>query len=66
LLQSGLIVNKVFTDVLKVICEKFSSKKVAEISMGSLHSKYYNVEDTTKDSLRQILYSLIEELDNMD
>lgn len=57
--KSGIVTNKAQMDILHVLSEKFSSKKAENISLDSLHNKYYNVEDRTKESVRELLERII-------
>ncbi|MDX2190439.1 MAG: hypothetical protein SFY32_11295 [Bacteroidota bacterium] len=61
--KTGIVTNKVQLDILHVISEKFRSKKVESISFDSLHNKYYNVEDRTKESVKEILENLIKNIE---
>ena len=61
LTKSGIITNKVQMDILHVLSEKFRSKKSDSISFDSLHNKYYNVEDRTKESVREMLKELLKQ-----
>lgn len=63
--KSGIITNKVQMDVLHVLSEKFRSKKTENVSFDSLHNKYYNVEDRTKESIREILKDLLKQVDGI-
>ena len=60
--KSGIITNKVQMDTLHVLSEKFRSKKTDTISFDSLHNKYYNVEDRTKESVKEILEKIIKSI----
>lgn len=61
--KSGVISNKVQMEVLHVISEKFRSKKTETISFDSLHNKYYNVEDKTKESVKEMLKGLLSQIE---
>jgi len=61
--KSGIVTNKVQMDILHVLSEKFCSKKTDQISFDSLHNKYYNVEDRTKESVRELLISLLKHIE---
>ena len=63
--QAGIINNAVHMEILHIISAHFSTKKVAQISLGSLHNKYYHVEMRTTESLRRIIQHLDRELDKM-
>lgn len=57
--SKGLISNKTNTDILNVLVEKFRTPKAENISYESLHNKYYNIEDKTKESVHELLKSLL-------
>lgn len=59
LYPSGVITNKVQTEVLRTVSEKFRSQKTDNISYESLNNKYYNVEDNTPESVHQVLKELV-------
>lgn len=59
---SGITVNKVQQDVLHAISKTFCSKKMEDMSFGSLQSKYYNVEDGTKQAVKEILLTMIKNI----
>ncbi len=61
--KSGIITNKVQLDILHVLSEKFRSKKAEFITVGSLHNKYYNVEDRTKESVKELLKDLLNQIE---
>lgn len=59
LYQTGIIINKAQTDMLHVVSEKFSTPKSHTISYESLHNKYYNVEDSAREAVHQVLKDLV-------
>ncbi|MBC7485434.1 MAG: hypothetical protein H7282_01600 [Cytophagaceae bacterium] len=59
---SGVTVNKVQQDVLQAISKTFCSKKMEYMSFGSLQSKYYHVEDATKQAVKDILLAMIKNI----
>jgi hypothetical protein len=61
--KSGIVANKTQMDILHVLSERFTSKKADQISFDSLHNKYYNVEDRTKESVRELLEKLIKSIE---
>ena len=61
--KSGIITNKVQLDILHVLSEKFRSKKAEFITVGSLHNKYYNVEERTKQSVKELLKELLNQIE---
>lgn len=63
--QTGVFTNKVLMEMFKVLGEKLTSKRTSNISIESLHTKYYQVEDRTKAAIREILTEAIRELDRL-
>ncbi len=61
--KTGVITNKTQMEMLHVLSEKFRSKKTETISLESLHNKYYNVEDKTKESVKAILEKIIKSIE---
>ncbi|MBX9853535.1 MAG: hypothetical protein K2X86_17465 [Cytophagaceae bacterium] len=61
--KSGVITNKVQMDILHVISERFRSQKTDTISIESLHNKYYNVEDRTKETVKKMLKEVLKDLE---
>jgi hypothetical protein len=61
--QAEVITNKVQMEILQVVSESFRSKKSDKIGLESLRSKYYNVEDSTKESVREILKGVLRLID---
>jgi hypothetical protein len=55
---AGIITNKVQMEVLHVISDNFSSKRSETISFDSLHNKYYNVTDSTEESINALIQQL--------
>lgn len=55
LYQAGVFTNASQTEILQVASKFFKSKKSNDISFGSIHNKYYEIEDKTKDSVHQLL-----------
>jgi hypothetical protein len=52
------------TDIMKFIAENFETHNAAEISINSLRSKYYNVDEKVKAGVRKQLTELIQFIDN--
>lgn len=61
--QAEVITNKVHMEILQTISKSFRSKKSDRIGLESLRSKYYNVEDSTKESVREILKEVLRLID---
>ena len=62
LYESNIITNKIQVDILHVLSEKIKTKKQDTISFSSLHNKYYQVEDNTKSSIREVLQSMLSKI----
>lgn len=52
------------TDIMKFIADNFETDNVTEISINSLRSKYYNVEEKVKAGTRKQLMEIIQFIDN--
>lgn len=59
LYQAGVITNPVQMEMLEIATKMFRTKKTENIALESLHNKYYNVEDKTKETISDILKGLI-------
>lgn len=63
LVESRVIVNQNITELLRFLSKILVSKRVESISYDSLRSKYYNIEQSTRDSIRNILLRMINSVD---
>lgn len=61
LVDTGIILNKNHKEVITFFADHLQTKKTETISSDSLRSKYYNVEDTTKDFVREKVIELLNE-----
>jgi hypothetical protein len=52
------------TDIMKFIAENFETDNASEISINSLRSKYYNVDEKVKAGVRKQLTEIILFIDN--
>lgn len=52
------------TDILKFIANNFQTQNAPEISARSLRSKYYNIDLTTKEAVKDMLNKMIKTVDN--
>jgi len=59
LYSKNLINNKSQTEILEIISKIFKTPKAENISFESLQNKYYNIEDATKESVKELLTSLV-------
>jgi hypothetical protein len=57
--EIGLISVKSQWDIFRFLQENFSSKKTELISTQSLNNKYYNVEDSTKRAIKDVLIKML-------
>lgn len=48
------------TDILKFISHCFQTSNTSNISFSSLRTKYYNVDTSTRERVKQILQEMIE------
>lgn len=63
LIETKIILNNNLTQVINFIVRFVTTKKSESISYGSLRSKFYNVEAGTKESVRNMLSSMIQYID---
>ncbi len=61
--KTGVVTNNKQMEMLHAIIESFSTSKTTTIAIGSLHNKYYNIEDRTRESVKEILEKMIQALD---
>jgi hypothetical protein len=61
--ETKVILNNNLTQVLQFIVRFAITKKSESISYSSLRSKFYNVENGTKESVRQMLSLMIQYID---
>lgn len=52
------------TDIIKFISETFETDNVADISLKSIRSKYYNVEDKEKEATSKQLMEIVQFIRN--
>jgi hypothetical protein len=58
--KSGVLINKSQSEILQIISKMVKCKKSDQISVGSLHNKYYEIEDKTRESVKEILKGLLQ------
>ena len=61
--ESGAIVPKSQTDILKFITDNFHTVNTQEISIRSLRSRYYTVDLATKEAIKALLNKMIKAID---
>lgn len=59
LIQSGIIQPPTQRAIFKFISDHFKTKMTNSISVDSLNSKYYNVETTTRNAVREKIIELL-------
>lgn len=59
LMETGIIKHKNQTEVFRFISENFKTNNTEKISVDSIKVKYYNVENTTKNVLREKIIELL-------
>ena len=57
--KSGIITNPVKTEMLEVVSKAFKTKKTEVIALESLHNKFYNTEDKTRETVKQLLKQVV-------
>lgn len=60
--STKVITNKSQLDMLQTIKTMVRTKGSADISFNSLNNKYYNVEDKTKETVRQLLLMMLKQI----
>lgn len=65
-IETKLILNHNITELLKFLSRFLITKRSESISYDSLRSKYYNVELTTRESVRSILLKMITIIDKQN
>ncbi len=63
LLETRLISNSNVSQVLQFLVKFVITKKSETVSFGSLRTKFYSVESSTKDSVRNMLQAIIHHID---
>jgi len=63
LIETKIILNNNLTHVINFLVRFVVTKKSESISYGSLRSKFYNVEAGTKESVRNMLLSMIHHIE---
>jgi hypothetical protein len=63
LIETKLVINENLNQILHFLVRHFMTKKSETISHGSLRSKYYVVEHGTKESVRNLLMTLVRHIE---
>lgn len=59
LVQTGIIKHQNLKDVFRMVADNFKTKNTDSISVESISSKYYNVENSTKQSMKEKIIQLL-------
>ena len=59
LIETGIIKHKNQTDIFRFIADNFKTNNTDKISADSVKVKYYNVESSTKNALREKIIELL-------
>lgn len=62
--ETGIIKNKNTKELLGFFSRHFQTKRVLNISLASLYSKYYNVADSDKEVVKSFLIRILNRLNN--
>ena len=62
LLETKVILNRNHKEVLKFISHYFRSKKAENISFESMRTKFYNIESNTREAVREIVSTILNEV----
>ena len=60
--EMGLINAKSQMDLVKFIADNFQTPNAEEISLHSLRSKYYNIDESAKEALRDIVQKMLNKI----
>jgi hypothetical protein len=60
--EMGLINVKNQMDLFKFIADNFQTPNTEKISLQSLRSKYYNIDPSTKEALREIAQKVLNKI----
>jgi hypothetical protein len=58
-IEAGIIQNKNISEVIRFFAKFVKTKRSENISNESFRMKYYNVESSTKDSVKNLLHNAI-------
>ena len=63
-IETGVILNKNVSELIRFLSRFVKTKRSENISSESFRMKYYNVESSTKDSLKNLLHNAIGYINN--
>ena len=56
--QNGIIVNKTEKDICTAISQMFSTERTDEISLDSVHNRYYTEDSPAKEKVKKLLLKI--------
>ena len=62
MMDTGMINHPNQKELFRFIADNFQTEKANNISFSSINSKYYVVDETTKESLKALLIEMINEI----
>ena len=66
LFETGVIKNKNQREVIRFFAHQFKTKQTDVISWESLRTRFYNVEEGTKDSIREVAINMLNQINKKD
>ncbi len=66
LFDTGIIKNKNHREVIRFFAHQFKTKQTDAISWESLRSRFYNVEEGTRDSIREVAINMLNQINKKD
>lgn len=57
--ETGIILNKNQREIIRFVSSGFRTKKAETVSADSLRSKFYNIEDNTRNTVKDILINML-------
>lgn len=63
--ETGTITNKRKEDILEFFPEHYKTKKCESIEYGSFRTKYYAISESTKEHIRSLIITMLNELRNL-
>lgn len=64
--EVGIITHKNQRDIFRHIAESYSTSKVQDISPDSVGSKYYNVDNTTYETVKTLVIQMLNSLNSIN
>ncbi len=60
--DTGIIINKNHREVLKFISMGTQTKRAENISVESMRSKFYNIEDSTRETIKDLIINILNQV----